>query len=209
MANATRSHDTVLKELRAFGLAYPEAGTKSPWPEHMDLVVRDKTFAFMSVAGVPLSISCKLPQSSEAALLLPFAKPTAYGLGKSGWVSAQFADGEAPPVALLKQWIDESYRAQAPKKLVAQLSGPNRDRPAAASAQADLRAKAGAKPKPAASKQAQPRPAARKKANSLAAGKKAARPGPTASNKTASNKTASKKTSKKASKARGAATRRA
>lgn len=53
------------------------------------------------------------------ALMLPFAEPTGYGLGKSGWVTATFNAGEkAPPVALLKQWLDESYRAIAPKKLV-------------------------------------------------------------------------------------------
>ena len=61
------------------------------------------------------------PHSAEAALLLPFTIPTAYGLGKSGWVTAQFAAGQTPPVALLKEWIDESYRAQAPKRLAAQL----------------------------------------------------------------------------------------
>ena len=49
--------------------------------------------------------------------MLPFTKPTAYGLGRSGWVSASFAAGEAPPLDLLKAWLEESYRAQAPKKL--------------------------------------------------------------------------------------------
>ena len=112
--------DAILRELRAFGLAYPGAHTKSPWPGHLDLAVNDKTFAYLSVDGEPLSISCKLPQSSAVALMLPFCKPTAYGLGKSGWVSADLANVEVP-VEMLKQWIDESYRAQAPKKLVAQL----------------------------------------------------------------------------------------
>ena len=111
--------DALLKELRAFGLAYPGAHTKSPWPGHLDLAVNDKTFAYLSIEGDPLSISCKLPQSHVAALMLPFTKPTAYGLGKSGWVSATFPD--EVPVAMLKEWIDESYRAQAPKKLVAAL----------------------------------------------------------------------------------------
>ena len=115
--------DAVLKELRAFGLAYPGAHTKSPWEGHLDLAVNDKTFAYLSIEGEPLGISCKLPQSSQAALMLPFTEPTAYGLGKSGWVSAQFPKGKLPPVQLLKAWIDESYRAQAPKKLVAQLDG--------------------------------------------------------------------------------------
>jgi predicted DNA-binding protein (MmcQ/YjbR family) len=114
--------DAVLKELREFGLAYPGAHTKSPWPGHLDLAVKDKTFAYLSIEGEPFKISCKLPHSSAAALMLPFAEPTGYGLGKSGWVSAHFAKGQMPPKDLLKAWIDESYRAQAPKKLVASLA---------------------------------------------------------------------------------------
>jgi predicted DNA-binding protein (MmcQ/YjbR family) len=90
----------------------------------MDLAVNDKTFAYLSIEGEPLSISCKLPRSSQVALMLPGAKPTPYGLGKSGWVSLSFPDGDDVPLGMLKQWIDESYRAQAPKKLVASLDKP-------------------------------------------------------------------------------------
>jgi predicted DNA-binding protein (MmcQ/YjbR family) len=115
--------DSLLEELRAFGLAYPGAHTKSPWPGHLDLAVNDKTFAYLSSEGAPFGISCKLPHSGAAALMLPFTKPTAYGLGKSGWVSAELPAGEMPPIELFKEWIDESYRAQAPKKLVASLGG--------------------------------------------------------------------------------------
>jgi predicted DNA-binding protein (MmcQ/YjbR family) len=121
MAAKKRSTDALVKALRAFGLTYPGAHTKSPWPGHMDLVVKDKTFAFMSVEGEPFSISCKLPESSLAALSLPHVSPAGYGLGKSGWVNIAAPDGEPPPVELLKAWIDESYRAQAPKKLLASL----------------------------------------------------------------------------------------
>ena len=113
--------DKLLLELRAFGLAYPGAHTKSPWPGHLDLAVNDKTFAYLSLEGEPLGISCKLPQSASIALMLPFCTPAAYGLGKSGWVSAKFPEGKLPSIDMLKQWIDESYRAQAPKKLLAQL----------------------------------------------------------------------------------------
>ena len=120
MARRKIPTDAVLLELRRFGLAYPGAHTKSPWPGHLDLAVKDKTFAYLSLEGEPLRISCKLPQSSAVALLLPFCKPTAYGLGKSGWVSADFAD-HAPDVDMLKAWLDESYRAQAPKTLVKQI----------------------------------------------------------------------------------------
>jgi predicted DNA-binding protein (MmcQ/YjbR family) len=125
MAKAKKKHPTdgILEELRAFGLTYPGAHFKSPWPGHMDLAVKDKTFAYLSLEGEPLAISCKLPRSSAMALMLPFCKPTAYGLGKSGWVSASFEDADVD-VAMLKAWIDESYRAQAPKTLAASLTAP-------------------------------------------------------------------------------------
>ena len=114
--------DRSLRELREFGLAYPGVHLKSPWPGHKDLAVNDKTFAFLSVEGEPFSVSCKLPKSRFEALKLTFTEPTEYGLGRSGWVTARFAAGDAIPIALLKAWIDESYRARAPKKLVAGLS---------------------------------------------------------------------------------------
>ena len=52
---------------------------------------------------------------------LLFAKPTGYGLGKSGWVSATFEAKDRPPIEILKGWIRESYLAVAPKKLLAEL----------------------------------------------------------------------------------------
>jgi predicted DNA-binding protein (MmcQ/YjbR family) len=116
-----KRHDAVQRNLKEFGLAYPGAHSKSPWPEHDDLAVGDKTFAFLSAAGHSLAISCKLPLTGQMALTLPFARPTGYGLGKSGWVTATFAADDEPPLDLLKDWIDESYRARAPRKLVASL----------------------------------------------------------------------------------------
>jgi len=111
-------------QLRAFGLAYPDVTLKSPWPGHADLAVRDKTFAYLSAAGDPFSLSCKLPFSGEEARGLPWVTPTAYGLGKSGWVTASWPDDVEDPLALFRSWIDESYRAQAPKKLSALAPAP-------------------------------------------------------------------------------------
>jgi predicted DNA-binding protein (MmcQ/YjbR family) len=113
--------DAGLCELRKFGLAYPKAHTKSPWPGHLDLAVNDKTFAYLSLEGEPFSISCKLPQSAGAALMLPDSQPTPYGLGKAGWVTVKFPESKPLPLDILKAWVDESYRAQAPKRLVALL----------------------------------------------------------------------------------------
>lgn len=114
-------HTAAVLELRAFGLSYPEAHTKSPWPDHLDLAVRGKTFAYLSLEDEPLRVSCKLPQSCQTALSLEFTEPTGYGLGKSGWVTATFGADDSPPVEFLKTWIDESYRAIAPKTLVKKL----------------------------------------------------------------------------------------
>ena len=116
-----KSHDTAAAALRKFGLAFPGAHSKSPWPEHDDLAVKDKTFAFMSETGRPLSISVKLTVSHADALQHPFAQPTGYGLGKSGWVTLNFEAADKPPLELLKRWVLESYRAVAPKKLLAEL----------------------------------------------------------------------------------------
>lgn len=142
--------DAALRELRAFGLAYPGAHTKSPWPGHLDLAVNDKTFAYLSLEGEPLGISCKLPQTSAMALLLPGCAPAAYGLGKSGWVRATFA-GPDVPIAMLKAWIDESYRAQAPKQLLKLLTPAAP--PAASPPRSSSRVKASA-PKPRAPRRA-------------------------------------------------------
>ncbi len=86
--------------------------------------VKGKVFVFLGVDPVPggdMSLSVKLPESSEAALDLPFVKPTGYGLGKARWVTAKFGPSDRPPVDILKDWIRESYRAVAPKKLAAEL----------------------------------------------------------------------------------------
>jgi predicted DNA-binding protein (MmcQ/YjbR family) len=108
--------------LRDAGLGYPEATEDFPWG-HRALKVKGKAFAFLALTGEGLSMSVKLPQSNGAALMLPFAQPTGYGLGKSGWISASFGARDTPPVEILRKWLDESYRAVAPKKLVAQLDG--------------------------------------------------------------------------------------
>lgn len=84
--------------------------------------MKDKTFAYLSVPGEPFSVSCKLPTSAALALDVDGAAPTGYGLGKSGWVTLT-PTGTLPPRALLEAWIDESYRAVAPKRLVAELDG--------------------------------------------------------------------------------------
>jgi predicted DNA-binding protein (MmcQ/YjbR family) len=114
--------DALVAELRAFGLTLPGAHRKAPWPDHDDLAVNDKTFAYLPAVGAEaFTLSVKLPYTAPVALDLPYAAPTAYGLGRSGWVSFSPADGDIPPLDQLKQWVEESYRAQAAKRLVKEL----------------------------------------------------------------------------------------
>lgn len=112
--------ETVEARLRDHALSFPEAYEEFPWGERA-VKVKKKVFLFMRCEADRLSLSVKLPASGPLALALPFTEPTGYGLGKSGWVTASFAPGEQVPVDLLQEWIDESYRAVAPKKLAAQL----------------------------------------------------------------------------------------
>lgn len=146
--------------LRAFALSYPETHEDFPWG-HRALKVRGKAFVFLSKDEPGLSLSVKLPASAEGALQFGFCEPTHYGLGRSGWVTATFAPRAAVPVEVLRSWIDESYRAVAPKKLVAGLVRPSaersptaaRSRPAARNAAPDR-----ARPNPSARRRRAPAP---------------------------------------------------
>jgi predicted DNA-binding protein (MmcQ/YjbR family) len=117
MAPKASPFAALFKKLRAAALAYPGAAEEFPWGDRV-FKVRKKIFAFIDVHEGHLHVTAKLPASGPMALLLPFAKPTGYNLGKSGWVSARFAKARDVPLGMMLAWVDESYRAIAPKKLV-------------------------------------------------------------------------------------------
>jgi predicted DNA-binding protein (MmcQ/YjbR family) len=111
--------ESIELELRDYAMTFPESTEDHPWG-HRAIKVKGKSFLFLGGEKdvTELSLSVKLPNSRDAAVDLPFAEPTGYGLGKSGWVTARFAKVAEVPLDLLKAWIGESYRAIAPKKLV-------------------------------------------------------------------------------------------
>lgn len=115
---------TLERDLRDHAMGFPEATEDHPWG-HIAVKVKGKAFVFLGgdKNADELSITVKLPESRDMAADLPFAEPSGYGLGKSGWVTARFTKVSQVPVDLLKAWILESYRAIAPKKLVKQLGG--------------------------------------------------------------------------------------
>jgi predicted DNA-binding protein (MmcQ/YjbR family) len=108
--------------LRDFALTFPGAVEEHPWG-HIAIKVKGKMFLILGGEEPRLSVTTKLPLSGRLALLLPFATPTGYGLGKSGWVTGDFGATDDVPVERLCEWIEESYRAIAPKKMVAELDG--------------------------------------------------------------------------------------
>lgn len=110
--------------IREYALSLPGAHEDHPWGESV-AKVNKKVFVFF---GRPqedgrYGLSVKLPETGGVALGLAFVTPTGYGLGKSGWVSAELPADEEMPIEVLKEWILESYRAVAPKKLAAALDG--------------------------------------------------------------------------------------
>ena len=82
--------------LRRAALAYPEAYEAMPWGHHA-IKVKGKAFVFLAADAETFSLSAKLPSSAGVALKLPFASPTEYGLGRSGWITARFPRTERLP----------------------------------------------------------------------------------------------------------------
>jgi predicted DNA-binding protein (MmcQ/YjbR family) len=159
----------VRARLIRLALGLPGAFEDHPWGETV-AKVGGKVFVFFGTGESQdrgFGFCAKLPASGSVASMLPFVEPAGYGLGKSGWVYVKFTSGELP-VAMFEEWILESYRAVAPKKLAKTLdAGPMPEpttakRPAAKAKRAVARAKqpAAKAKKPAAKAK---RPAARAK----------------------------------------------
>ena len=101
--------------LGEFALSLPEAREDFPWNERV-IKVCGKIFVFLG-GDEPL-ITVKLVESHSHALSIEGARPTGYGLGKAGWVTVPVTGIE---LETLRDWVEESYRIVAPKRLVAQL----------------------------------------------------------------------------------------
>jgi predicted DNA-binding protein (MmcQ/YjbR family) len=115
-----RAFVTVRDRLRAFALSLPGAVEDFPWNESV-VKANGKIFVFLgSEASRPRRLTVKLSESHGHAMSVAGAEPTGYGLGRSGWVTLPL---RAPGVTLdlLRDWVEESYRIVAPRRLVAEL----------------------------------------------------------------------------------------
>ncbi|MDQ3672048.1 MAG: MmcQ/YjbR family DNA-binding protein [Actinomycetota bacterium] len=114
------------ERVRTFALSLPGATEDRPWGEDV-AKVRGKIFVFLGPSASK-RVTVKLDESHAHALSIDGAEPTGYGLGKSGWVTVPL---HAPGVnvAPLRDWVEESYRIIAPRRLVSELDGPLAARP--------------------------------------------------------------------------------
>ncbi|HUF01141.1 MAG TPA: MmcQ/YjbR family DNA-binding protein [Gaiellaceae bacterium] len=108
----------VRDKVLAFALSLPDTRQDRPWGEDV-VKVHGKIFVFLGPAG-SRRMTVKLVESHGHALSIDGAEPTGYGLGASGWVTVPLrASGVS--LALLRDWVEESYRIVAPKRLLAEL----------------------------------------------------------------------------------------
>ena len=113
------------KALRKAALAYPETAEDFPWDHHAFKAPNKKAFLFLTAReDGGFNCTMKLPYRNQEALAIKGASPAGYGLGRSGWVSFMFGPKTKPPVIKLADYLDESWRAVAPKKLSAAFAPP-------------------------------------------------------------------------------------
>jgi predicted DNA-binding protein (MmcQ/YjbR family) len=114
------------EKVREFALGLPGVTEEFPWGETV-AKVNKKVFVFLGVddGSYPLGVTVKLKDEAAHAhaLTCPGAEPAGYGLGKSGWVSVPLEPRGAPAAEVLCDWVEESYRTIAPKRLIAELDG--------------------------------------------------------------------------------------
>ncbi|MGC0328477.1 putative DNA-binding protein (MmcQ/YjbR family) [Streptomyces sp. SAI-170] len=112
------------EKVRQFALGLPDAAEDFPWGETV-VKVNKKVFVFLGVTdgSHPLGVTVKLKgETAHAhALSAPGAEPAGYGLGRAGWVTVPLEGTGSPSADLLCDWVEDSYRAVAPKRLTAEL----------------------------------------------------------------------------------------
>jgi predicted DNA-binding protein (MmcQ/YjbR family) len=128
MAKGSARLKAAAEAMREFALGLPGAWEDVPWEGETVAKVGKKVFVFniepADTVTDRLQFSVKLPESGDAARSLPYTSPTGYGLGRAGWVTVDLASGpdaDPPPVDVFLDWIEESYRAVALKKYIAEL----------------------------------------------------------------------------------------
>lgn len=112
----------VRARLLRVALDLPGAWEDHPWGETV-VKVDKKVFVFLGTGDQAENgpvFGVKLLASHAEALGVDGITQMAYGLGRAGWVSVRIARADVP-VEVFEDWVEESYRAVALKRRVAEL----------------------------------------------------------------------------------------
>ena len=109
-----------VRSLRDLAMGYPGVS------EGDSCVIRafragEKGFLYLGENDDTYRVTVRLGRSLEDATKLSERDPRHYSIGNTGWVTVVMAQGQQPPPGLFASWIDESFRLQAHKKLLAEL----------------------------------------------------------------------------------------
>ena len=117
MADEEFQNDVIL-DLRARALALPEVVEGDSCVKR-SFKARKKGFLYLGENAKGYNVMVKLGPSLEEASAMASARPDSWSVGKGGWAILKFEPDERPPEGLLERWLEESYRLQAPKTLLA------------------------------------------------------------------------------------------
>lgn len=111
----------IRARLLELALGYPGAWLDHPWGETV-VKVDKKVFLFLGLDDEQgaMRFGVKLHASHEEALGVDGVTQMGYGLGRAGWVDVRLTEADVP-LGVFEDWVDESYRAVALKRRVAEL----------------------------------------------------------------------------------------
>jgi predicted DNA-binding protein (MmcQ/YjbR family) len=121
---STTKSDELIASLRSFALGLPGAWPDNPWGDSV-VKVGKKIFVFLGDNADDSGITVKVPESHDHAMSFAGAMPTGYGLGKAGWVTIPVVGLGGEDAEVLHDFVEESYRTIAPKKLIKELDAQN------------------------------------------------------------------------------------
>jgi predicted DNA-binding protein (MmcQ/YjbR family) len=116
----TAKSSELMASLTSLALEFPGAWPDSPWGDSV-VKVGSKIFVFLGDNADDSSITVKVPESHEHAMSFKGAAPTGYGLGKAGWVTIPVGGVSRDDAEVLHDFVEESYRTIAPKRLIKEL----------------------------------------------------------------------------------------
>lgn len=114
------SQSKTVQPIRQIAESFPEVSVGTVCNKDA-YKARNKNFLFLWAGDTEYKLKLKLADSLPEAQKLAKAEPDYYSIGSSGWVDIEMPLKKSPPKALLRRWIEESFRLNAPKKLLAEL----------------------------------------------------------------------------------------